>query len=249
MTTLKEKVAIITGGGTGIGQATAELFCAEEARVIILGRRQEPLRETCRNTSAEYLVCDITKGQQVKEAVERVISSYQKLDILVNNAGIHPAETNLTELEEKVIDEILGINVKGTLLMSKYALKYMQKQGSGNIVNIASILGVIGAEETAAYSASKGAVIALTRQMAIENARYGIRVNSVSPSIVETDMARRYLEGNHKFRQRMVNAHPNKRIITPQEAAQTVLYLASGAYSGINGQNIVVDSGRSIYDR
>jgi NAD(P)-dependent dehydrogenase (short-subunit alcohol dehydrogenase family) len=249
MSILTDKVAIITGGGTGIGKATAELFTNEGARLILLGRRKAPLEKASQETGAEYYQCDITNEKQVRNAVEEVVYFHGGIDILVNNAGIHTIEGPLTELEEKVIDEILGTNVKGTLLMSKHVLRKMKQQGYGSIINVASILGVIGSENVSAYTASKGAVIALTRAMAIEYAKYRIRVNCVSPSLVETDMMKEVLEGCPEFKERLLKAHPNERFVTPREVAQAILYLASDVSSFVNGQNLVIDAGRSIYDR
>jgi|SRR3989344_6993903 len=244
MTTLTDKVAIITGGRTGIGKATADLFYNEGARVITLGRTPSDSTQ-----SSEYFSCDIRNEREVEELVKKVHSSYGQIDILVNNAGIHLEEGALTDLEEKIIDDILATNVKGTLLMSKHTLRVMQKQRRGNIVNVASILGVIGAEETAAYSASKGAIVAMTRVMAMENAGYGIRVNCISPNLVLTDMISRLLDISLKFRERIERKGLINTTLAPIEVANTILYLASDASSSINGQNIVIDKGRSRYDR
>jgi len=249
MLTLTDKVTIIAGGGTGIGKATAELFANEGTKLILLGRREAPLKETSKETGASYYQCDVCDEARVEEIVKKIENSYDHIDILVNSAGVHKIEGLLTDLEEKVIDEILRVNIKGTLLLSKHVLKKMRQQKYGNIVNIGSILGVIGAENVTAYTASKGAIIAMTRAMAIENAPYGIRVNCVSPSIVETDMIKKALEADSQFKRRMMNAHPSKRLLTAREVARTILYLASDSSSFINGQNILVDAGRSVYDR
>lgn len=246
MLTLNHKVAIVTGGRTGIGKATADLFSHEGAEVFILGRK---LPEPLSNLVGIYCQCDITNEEQVAGVVSRISSQSGYIDILVNNSGIFMNEGQLTDLEGKVIDEVLATNVKGTLLMSKHVLRKMQKQGSGNIINIASILGTIGTENSAAYTASKGAIIALTRAMAIEQAKYGIRVNSVSPSLVETDMVKEYLQTSPATKKRLLEAHPNKRFIAPAEVAKLILYLASDDSSSISGQNLVIDAGRSIYDR
>src|SRR3989338_6031533 len=219
MTTLTDKVAIITGGRTGIGKATADLFYNEGARVITLGRTPSDSTQ-----SSEYFSCDIRNEREVEELVKKVHSSYGQIDILVTN-------------------------VKGTLLMSKHTLRVMQKQRRGNIVNVASILGVIGAEETAAYSASKGAIVAMTRVMAMENAGYGIRVNCISPNLVLTDMISRLLDISLKFRERIERKGLINTTLAPIEVANTILYLSSDASSSINGQNIVIDKGRSRYDR
>ncbi len=243
MERLKDKVAIITGGGTGIGKATAELFAAEGAKLLLVGRREQPLKET----GHSYCTADIAISEQASAAVETAVDMYGRLDILVNNAGILLPEKPLTDLDEATLDETLRVNVKGTLLMSKYALRKMFVQRSGSIVNVASILGLLGAENEIAYTASKGAIISATRAMATEYAKYGIRVNSVSPSVTETRMIRELFGREPELEEKLLALHPMGNVGTPTDVAYAILYLASNESKFVTGQNLVLDGGRSTY--
>jgi NAD(P)-dependent dehydrogenase (short-subunit alcohol dehydrogenase family) len=240
---LRDKVAIITGGGTGIGKATAALFAAEGAKLLLVGRREEPLKEA----GYSYCTADIAIAAQASAAVETAVDMYGRLDILVNNAGILLPEKQLTDLDEAVLDETLRVNVKGTLLMSKYALRHMIQQKNGSIVNVSSILGVLGGENIIAYSASKGAIISSTREMAAEYAKHGIRVNCVSPSVTDTQMIRELFDREPELEEKLITMHPSGIVGTPEDVAHAILYLASDEARFVNGHNLIIDGGRSIY--
>jgi NAD(P)-dependent dehydrogenase (short-subunit alcohol dehydrogenase family) len=246
---LSDKIALISGGGTGIGKAISELFFYEGAKLFILGRKEESLREVCKKKEADYSCCDISKAEQVKDSVNNALKKYGKIDILVNNAGIHLIEGPLISSDENIIDKILNTNVKGTLLLSKYVLRAMVQNEKGSIINISSILGIIGAENTCAYTASKGAIISATRSIAMEYANKGVRVNSISPSLTETEMMKKLFMDNPDLEQRLLSAHPMRKFISPQDVAQTALFLASDESRYLTGQNIILDGERSIYDR
>jgi len=247
MDRLKGKVAIITGGGTGIGRATAELFSQEGAKLMLVGRRDVPLQELCGKLGGHYYPCNISKSDEANGAVQATLDIYERIDILVNNAGVLIDNNHLTDLDENILAETLDINVKGMLLMSKYSLREMVLQERGSIVNVASILGVLGAEKMSAYTASKGAIISATRAMAAEYAKYGIRVNCVSPSVIETQMIRELFDREPDLEQKLLSLHPMGRVGTPKDVAEAILYLASDESKFVSGQNLVLDGGRSIY--
>jgi NAD(P)-dependent dehydrogenase (short-subunit alcohol dehydrogenase family) len=241
MKRLKDKVAIITGGGTGIGRATAELFSSEGANLLLVGRKEEPLKELGFVLGCGYCTGDVSKPEQASAAVSTAVDKYGRLDILVNSAGVFLAENPVVDLDEDVLDETLQVNVKGTLLMSKYALRQMVQQESGNIVNVASILGVLGAKNRIAYTASKGAIISATRAMAAEYADHGIRVNSVSPSVTETEMVRELFDREPELEQRLLASHPLGCFAKPSDVASSILYLASDESRVVTGSNLVLD--------
>lgn len=165
---------------------------------------------------------------------------------LVNNAGVLLDNNKLMDMEESVLDETLNINVKGTLLMSKYVLRQMVKQGSGSIVNVASMLGVLGGENTIAYTASKGAILACTRAMSTEYTSQGIRVNAISPSVTCTGMEEKLFEKIPELEEKLRSLHPAGKFGTVQDVSQAIIYLASDESAFTTGQNLVLDGGRSV---
>lgn len=249
MDKLESKIALISGGGTGIGRATAELFDSIDYKVYIFGRRESPLLEvSSNNKNIKYCIGDINQEKEVKEIVEDIISEENKIDILVNNAGLY-IPGKLIDFEKDSMNQVFNTNIIGMLSLSKYVLKEMIKQKQGNIVNLASILGIIGAEDTIVYTATKGAVIAATRAMAIEYAKYGIRVNSICPSVVESSMLNEIFDNDPEFKNRLLSAHPTKEFLTPEQVAKSIFYLSSDESYPLNGHNLVLDGGRSVYDR
>lgn len=247
---LKNKVALITGGTSGIGEATALLFSNEGAKVAITGRNQDRGRAisgkiTEGGGEAVFLATDVSKSDHCRRAVEQTISAFGRLDILFNNAGVFYPH-NALDCSEEEWDEQIDINLKGTFLMSKYALPHMIKQGSGVIINNSSGWGIVGGDKAVAYCASKGGVVLLTKAMAIDHGRQGIRVNCICPGDVDTPMlpedARMrglkwedYLAG--------CNNRPMGRIGTADEIAKAVLFLASDDSSFMTGAALVVDGG------
>jgi NAD(P)-dependent dehydrogenase (short-subunit alcohol dehydrogenase family) len=250
---LKNKIALITGGGTGIGKATAFLFAKEGARVVITGRREQILQEAVtqaktENLEIEYLVSDVSKEKDCKAAVDYTVSKFGRIDIVFNNAGVSymgiTHETS-TELWDKTFD----INVKGIYLMSKYAIPYMIEEKSGCIVNNSSILGLKASPAGfAAYSSSKGAVNQLTRSMALEYADKGIRVNGICPGTIYTPMMDDLFaqwSDREVGEKRYISVHPIGRLAQPEEIAHAVLFLCDDNIKFMTGTMLSVDGGMS----
>ena len=247
---LPNKVALITGGTSGIGRATAILFAREGARVALTGRNQEHGRAVIREIAEAggksiFIPCDVRFADQCRQAVEKTIQAFDRLDILFNNAGVFYAHTIL-ECTEEEWDSTIDVNLKGTYLMSKFALPGMIAQGSGVIVNNSSGWGLVGGDAAVAYCASKGGVVLLTKALAVDHGRQGIRVNCICPGDVDTpmlpdDARRRGLEWE-QYLQGAAN-RPMGRIGTPEEIAKTVLFLASDDSSFMTGAALVVDGG------
>jgi len=250
---LKNKIALITGGGTGIGKATAFLFAKEGARVVITGRREQILQGAVieaktENLEIEYLVSDVSEEKDCKAAVDYTVSKFGRIDILFNNAGVSymgiTHETS-TELWDKTFD----INVKGIYLMSKYAIPYMIEEKSGCIVNNSSILGLKASPAGfAAYSSSKGAVNQLTRSMALEYADKGIRVNGICPGTIYTPMMDDLFDkwsDREVGEKRYISVHPIGRLAQPGEIAHAVLFLCDDNIKFMTGTMLSVDGGMS----
>jgi NAD(P)-dependent dehydrogenase (short-subunit alcohol dehydrogenase family) len=247
---LHNKVALITGGTSGIGKATAALFAQEGARVAITGRNQERGQEVVSTIGraggkAIFLECDVRSAEQCRRAVSETLKAFGRLDVLFNNAGVYYPHTALDCTEEEW-DLQIDINLKGTFLMSKYALPTMIAQGSGVIINNSSGWGLVGGDAAVAYCASKGGVMLLTKAMAIDHGRQGIRVNCICPGDVDTPMLpedarmrgltwQDYLAGAAN--------RPMGRVGTPEEIARAVLFLASDDSSFMTGAALVVDGG------
>jgi len=247
---LQDKVALITGGTSGIGEAVAELFAREGAKVVITGRNESrgqavTARIIGSGGQAIFVRTDVRKAAECKRAVDETLRSFGRLDILFNNAGVFFPHTTL-DCSEEEWDLQIDVNLKGTFLMSKYALEPMLAQGQGVIINNSSGWGLVGGDKAAAYCASKGGVVLLTKAMAIDHGRQGIRVNCICPGDVDTPMLpedarlrgldwKTYLAGCEN--------RPMGRIGTPEEIAKAVLFLASDDSSFMTGAALVVDGG------
>jgi NAD(P)-dependent dehydrogenase (short-subunit alcohol dehydrogenase family) len=247
---LKERVALITGGTSGIGEATALLFAAEGAKVAITGRSEkrgagvvERIRE--RGGDAIFLQADVSLADDCRRAVDETVRAFSRLDVLFNNAGVFYPQTAL-ECSEREWDEQIDVNLKGTFLMSKFALPAMIAQKRGVIVNNSSGWGIVGGDHAVAYCASKGGVVVMTKAMAIDHGAQGIRVNCVCPGDVETPM----LPLDAKMRGMKWEdyiagcaSRPLGRVGTVEEIAKAVLFLASDDASFMTGAALVVDGG------
>ena len=249
---LKDKVALITGGGTGVGKATALLFAKEGAKVVTTGRRLEVLQEAQRqaadqNINLEILVSDVSKEEECKAAVDYTVSKFGRVDILFNNAGVLYKEVTHETTTEQWINTF-DVNVRGMYLMCKYTIPHMLEQGYGVIVNNSSILGLKASPGFAAYNSSKGAVNQLTRSMALEYADKGIRVNAICLGTVYTPLVDDMFEqwgDKEAARERYISVHPIGRLAEPEEIAPAVLFLCDDNISFMTGSMLSVDGGLS----
>lgn len=245
------KCVLITGGGTGIGKATALEFAREGARVLITGRREEKLAGAAREAEAEglrilFAVSDVSREEDCREAVELAVRKMGALDILFNNAGVLIPGA-LHETGTAAWETTFGVNVRGAWLMSRFAIPHMLERGRGWIVNNASIVGLKGFGGLSAYTASKGAVIQLTRSMALEYSALGINVNAVCPGTTVTPLVtegfmKRVPDPDEGMRF-MESLHPMGRLALPEEVARAVLFLCDERVGFITGAALPVDGG------
>jgi NAD(P)-dependent dehydrogenase (short-subunit alcohol dehydrogenase family) len=242
------KVALVTGGTSGIGRSAAIAFAQAGAKVVVAGRRQAEGEETVqaiRSHSGEaiFVTTDVAKAADVQTLVEKVIAQYGRLDIAFNNAGVEQEPTPITDQTEATYDQVMDINVKGVWLSMKHEIPAMLKNGGGAIINTSSIVGLIGAAGPSIYVASKHAVEGLTKSIALEYAKAGIRVNAVSPGPIETAMYERFAQVNPAAGEYFKSAVPMGRLGQAEEVVNAVLWLASDAASYVTGQSLAVDGG------
>jgi NAD(P)-dependent dehydrogenase (short-subunit alcohol dehydrogenase family) len=250
MTRLSGKVAVITGAASGIGRATASLFAREGAKVVVVDIDEQAGKQAVENIRAEggeamFVKADITIATDVQNAMRATVQKYGKLDILVNNTGISPTGT-VVDTKEEVWDRIIDTNLKGVFLGSKYAIPEMRK--GGVIVNMASISGLVARQGEAAYDASKGGVVMLTKAMALDHVPQKIRVNCVCPGTIRTPLIERIIAESanpEESLKKFESLHPIGRLGKPEEVAHAVLYLASDESSFVTGSALVVDGGRT----
>lgn len=241
----ENKVILITGGTRGIGLASARLFADEGAQVVIVGRDVDRGTDAARRVLAGFEPGDVSRADDCQRILARTLEHHSHLDVLVNCAGIIFRNRTVEQTTEEEWDQTFAVNVKGAFLMSKYALPALRESG-GAIVNVSSYVGLVGFAGASAYAASKAALINLTRSMALDHAREGIRVNAVCPGSVDTDMIHAAWEqfGNVEEAQRLWAAkHPLGRIASPEEVAHAVAFLASEEASFITGTALPVDGG------
>lgn len=244
---LEGKVAVVTGGGRGIGESISRKLAGEGASIaicdVMLDNAQKVAEELTKagTKSAAYAV-NVTDGTQVAEVCKKIVADFGKVDILVNNAGI-TRDNLLLRMSEADWDLVLDVNLKGAFLFSKSLMSSMMKQGSSAIVNIASIVGVMGNPGQANYSASKAGMIGLTKTLAKEYAKRGVRVNAVAPGFIQTAMTDKLTEEQKKMQTDYIGLG---RLGQPEDVANTVLYLASDLSSYVTGQVIAVDGSLRI---
>jgi 3-oxoacyl-[acyl-carrier protein] reductase len=246
---LTGKVGIVTGAGKGLGWAIAERLARDGAKVVIAEIDWASAQEKAavlRQRKAESLALrvDVSRWPEVQKMVADTVEKFGRIDILVNNAGILGPALTVADYPENQWDEVIAVNLKGTFLCCKAVLSVMKKQGSGSIVNIASVAGKEGNPDMAPYSASKGAIITLTKTLGKELASTRIRINAVSPALLETDMARNISPEQRAF---LTSKIPMGRLGNPGEVAAVVKFLASDEASFVTGQCYDVSGGRSVY--
>ncbi len=247
-TELEGKVGLVTGGTSGIGRDTAVLFAKAGAKVVVSGRRKPEGEETIELIGAAggdglFVKADVSKASDVETLIQKAVERFGRLDIAFNNAGIEGVWVPIVRQSEEDWDRTIDINLKGVWLCLKYEIRQMLLQGGGGaIVNMASVVGLIGAAGAAAYSASKHGVMGLTKAAALETARNGIRINAVCPAAVETTMAERLYNAPavHKY---VLSCHPVGRFGRPAEIAEAVVWMCSDRASFMTGQSLVIDGG------
>ncbi|HEX8359510.1 MAG TPA: SDR family oxidoreductase [Longimicrobium sp.] len=244
---LQDRVAVITGAGSGIGRAMSMLFAREGARVLAADLDGAAAEETARLVGAGCvaMAVDASQPEQVHAMIERAVAEMGRIDVLCNNAGIG-STTDVVDCEPDDWDRVMTVNVRSVFLGCKYAVPHMVRQGRGAIVNTASVAGMVGVPKRASYCASKGAVIALTRQVAMDFVKQGVRVNCVCPGTVDSPWVERLLAGvddKAAARAALEARQPMGRLGTPEEVAAAALYLASDDAAFVTGTSLVLDGG------
>jgi NAD(P)-dependent dehydrogenase (short-subunit alcohol dehydrogenase family) len=244
----KQKVAIITGGNSGIGRATAIALAKEGVRVVIAARRATEGEETLRlvkevSGDGIFVKTDVTNENDIKTLVEQTVKTYGRLDYAFNNAGIWEDLIPFVDKTSSTFDRVMSINVKGVWLSMKYEIVQMLKNGGGSIVNTSSIAGVIGFPQNSIYVASKHAVLGLTKSAALEYAKSGIRINAVAPGTIETEMTESAFDLNAILKEQLISMHPIGHLGKPEEIANAVVWLLSDKASFVTGHTLLVDGG------
>ena len=246
---LADKVALITGAGSGIGREAARLFASEGAKVVVVDVQDKAGEETVRlirdaGGQASFCHADVSRAAEVQGMIQHAEKTYGQLNVLFNNAGIFPEEDgSVLETEEAVWDRVMSVNLKGVFLGCKYGIPALLRAGGGSVINTASFVALMGAATSQiAYTASKGGVLALTREIAVEFARKNIRANALCPGPVDTPLLAELLADPQKRQRRMVHIPPG-RLARGSEVANAALFLASDESSYINGATFTVDGG------
>jgi NAD(P)-dependent dehydrogenase (short-subunit alcohol dehydrogenase family) len=242
------KVALVTGGGSGIGRATALGFAREGGQVVIGNRNVQRGEETVSmirdaGGTASFRRTDVVVAADVKALVDHAVTTYGRLDIAFNNAGIEGDPRPLAEQTEANFDAVMDINVKGVWLSMKYEIPRMLEQAGGAIVNCSSVAGVIGFPGIGIYAASKHAVIGLTKVAALEYSAQGIRINAVNPAVIDTEMVDRLADGMNMKKDDLTTFHPIGRLGRVEEVAEAVLWMCSDKASFVTGHSMIVDGG------
>ena len=250
MNRLYGKVAIITGGSAGIGEAIARIFAREAASVVITGRRQGELDRVVSDIVKEQgkgfaVVGSVTDESHVEETVRRTVQQFGRLDILINNAGVGDFGRRLHEIDDTTWAHVLDVNLTGAFRMTRAALPQMLEQGKGVIVNISSVASLIGLPALPVYAASKGAIDAMTRALAVDYAREGIRCNVINPGLIDTPMAAPLMSNQERL-DPILSHYPIRRAGQPEEVAQMALYLASDEAAWVTGGTFSIDGGMTI---
>jgi len=251
---IENKVALITGGASGFGEATSVLFAREKAKVVIVDLDEAKGAALAKRIKAEggdclFIKSDVSQATEVKKAVDKAMERYKRLDILFNNAGIAMRSAEVEDIEEKVWDDVIDVNLKSMFLFAKYAVPVMKKQGGGVIINTASISGTRPRPGQVPYAVSKGAAIVLTKALALEVAPYHIRVNCISPVAADTPMLPKltaHIPDLEEAKKGLIATIPLGRLADAKDIANAALFLASDESSMVTGLNLQVDGGRGI---
>lgn len=247
---LQDKVCLITGAGSGMGQVAARMFAAQGAKVAVCDIRDEAGQQTVEQVQekggdARFFSCDVSNEHSVSSAVNELMDTYGKVDVLYNNAGIMPAEDeSVIHTSEEVWDRVMAVNVKGIFLTCKYVIPEMMKQRRGSIINIASFVAFMGCTVPQdAYTASKGAVVSLTRSLAVQFRPHGIRTNAICPGPIETPLLMDWLVKDEAARQVRLSRQPSGRFGKPEDIVNCAIYLASDESDWTNGAIMNIDGG------
>ena len=250
---LQDKVAIITGAGSGMGRVAAELFAKEGAKVVVAEFGEAAGRETVAQVEAAggqatFVRTDVSDEASAKAMVDHALSTYGRVDVLYNNAGVMPeADHSVVDTDVATWDQVMAVNVRGVFLGCKYAIPQMVEQGSGSIINIASFVALLGCSVPQdAYTASKGAVISLTRSLAVQFGPNGVRSNAICPGPVETPLLMDWLVKDEEAKRIRLARNPTGRFGKPEEIVHVAIYLASDESHWTNGANLVIDGGITV---
>ena len=246
---LQDKVAIVTGAGSGIGRGISIMFAKEGAKVVVCDYNEDTAKQTVFEIEqfkgeAIALKCDVSKQKDIEKVVKKTIDSFSRIDILVNNAGVYLPH-KATEVNEKEWQKTIDVDLKGVWLFSKACLPHMEKQGKGKIINIASIAGFVAFANSTAYCAAKGGVILLTKEMALDYAPKKININAIAPGVITTNMTKQILSDKQAYDGLLRNT-PIGRFGVPDDIAYCAVYLAAFESDFVTGQTFVVDGGWTI---
>jgi len=244
---LTNKIALITGGGSGIGLGIARQFLHSGAKVVITGRNPEKLQEARNELGEKCFVIqnDVTDKNSHQALVRQIENEIGPIDVLVNNAGMHSKVSSL-EAEDDAFQEVIDINLNSVFALSREVLKKMVPRGRGSVINISSMSALYGLPQIAAYSSSKTALLGLTRALASEFSYSGVRINSIAPGFIESDMLNKVMEKDPERKQKVMGRTPMRRLGTPDEIGHAAVFLASDASKFITGVCLPVDGGNSI---
>ncbi|MFL5644175.1 MAG: SDR family NAD(P)-dependent oxidoreductase [Chloroflexota bacterium] len=250
---LEDKVSIITGGGGGMGRVAALMFAAQGAKVVVAEYSEAAGAETVglvekAGGTASFVKVDVSKEADAKAMVDHALATYGRVDTLYNNAGVMPeADHSVTDTDVATWDAVMAVNVRGVFLGCKYAIPKMVEQGSGSVINISSFVALIGCSNPQdAYTASKGAVLALTKSLAVQFAPKGVRTNAICPGPVETPLLMDWLVKDEEAKRIRLARNPTGRFGKPEEIVHMAIYLASDESRWTNGAAMVVDGGITV---
>ena len=250
---LEDKVCIITGGGSGMGRVAAELFAREGAKVVVAEVTEEAGQDTARTVTeaggqATFVRADVSNEAEARAMVDHAMTTFGRVDVLYNNAGIMPAaDHSVIDTDVATWDKVMAVNVRGVFLGCKYAIPRMVEQGSGSVINIASFVALLGCSVPQdAYTASKGAILSLTRSLAVQFGPNGVRSNAICPGPVETPLLLDWLVKDEEAKRIRLARNPTGRFGKPEEIVAMAVYLASDESRWTNGASLVVDGGISV---